>query len=132
MISPKGFESKLEKIYSQLPHIICKKKCHTSCGPILMSEVERERIKQKIGRDPFLQSFDEFLHRLMQKDRDCMTCPLLKKDTNLCTIYDIRPLICRLFGLVKKLRCPHGCIPSRWLTDKEAKKLIDKANRLIV
>ena len=31
-----------------------------------------------------------------------------------CTIYEVRPIICRLFGLVKdddRMICPYGCKP---------------------
>lgn len=49
-----------------------------------------------------------------------------------CSVYVVRPLLCRLWGMVDKMRCPHGCVPSRWPADDEIKaifacyKAIDK------
>ncbi len=35
-------------------------------------------------------------------------CRFLNQQTRLCIIYPVRPLICRLFGLVEWLPCPTG------------------------
>jgi hypothetical protein len=34
---------------------------------------------------------------------------------------------CRIWGTTKKLACPHGCIPERWLSDEEAGDLLREA-----
>src|SRR2546429_6087610 len=28
-----------------------------------------------------------------------------------CTVYEVRPMICRLWGMVEGMQCPHGCVP---------------------
>jgi uncharacterized protein len=94
-----------EAIYASLPKIACKKLCHEACGPIFMGRTEWQRIKNRLGREP--------------KAGLGEPCPMLtpKKE---CRVYDIRPYICRLYGLVEKLKCPFGCEPGRWMTDEEA------------
>ena len=38
-----------------------------------------------------------------------------------------KPMICRLWGLTRMMACPHGCVPSRWLTEEEARGFLDNA-----
>ncbi|HEV2379781.1 MAG TPA: hypothetical protein VG206_08280 [Terriglobia bacterium] len=45
-------------------------------------------------------------------------------------IYGVRPLICRLWGLVKAMRCPHGCEPEQWLSDEEARAMLARVIQL--
>ena len=104
----------IEQIYTRIPAIDCQKKCHTSCGPIMMSEAEEQRIVQQVGhRTDFLK----------------LTCPMLSMFGR-CNVYEVRPAICRLYGVVKAMRCPHGCEPDRWLTDQEASEIIWELSRL--
>lgn len=98
---------RLDAIYARLPHIECKGLCHEACGPIGMTRIEHRRLEE--GRGP-----------LACKD---LVCPLLDENKR-CTAYSIRPLVCRLFGLVEQMRCPHGCEPERWLSDEEATEIM--------
>lgn len=103
---------KVQAIYDELPELDCKGMCQESCGPIEMSDAEEERIIKRHGRRPGIDS--------------TLTCTLLDRDSGKCSIYDDRPMICRLWGLVKKMRCPHGCEPKRWVTDQEARRLLSE------
>jgi hypothetical protein len=48
-----------------------------------------------------------------------------------CTrIFDLDPMVCRIYGLTKRLACPYGCEPDRWLTDAEADTLL-KADEIL-
>lgn len=111
---------KLDRIYARLPKIKCKGKCYTSCGIIPMTKIEKDRIIEKVGFtgiDPFpplSQYIDDFNAHMD------VTCKMLDPVTKKCTIYAIRPYICRLYGLTKGLPCRYGCIPERWLSQKEA------------
>lgn len=105
----------VEKIYSSLPTIACKRLCQEFCGPISYTDIEAQRIRKKHRRLPVLD---------LDKDR----CSALEFGS--CTVYELRPLICRLWGLIEAMRCPHGCIPSRWLTDKEGHALLLKIQAL--
>lgn len=110
----------IEDIYSKIPHIHCKQKCQQACGPIMMSDFEEKAINAIYGETDFsLESAME---------RKCLTCPKLSKGK--CSIYQHRPLVCRLFGVVKEMRCPWGCSPKRWLKREEARELIKAAENL--
>lgn len=53
-------------------------------------------------------------------------CAFLSEDHQ-CTIYQARPLICRLYALDDTLICPHGCeLEGTRLTAAEAHELIAK------
>lgn len=99
----------LEALYAALPTIACKGLCHESCGPILMSEAESARL-QAAGHLP-------------GANIATLTCaqlgPMEADGGRRCQAYALRPMICRLWGLVRSMACHHGCVPSRWLTDEE-------------
>lgn len=99
----------LERIYAQLPKINCKKLCTAHCGPILCSELEEDRVEARLCKP---LTFDE----------TTLSCSALKG--GLCSAYEVRPLICRLFGVAEGLLCPHGCVPERILSKEEARQLI--------
>jgi hypothetical protein len=105
----------LEALYAELPAIPCQRKCHESCGPILMTKLEWTRI-ERVATGNF---------REIEPD---LNCPLLRN--NECSVYETRPLICRLWGLVERMRCPFGCVPERWLTDAEAYSLLDRVGKI--
>jgi Fe-S-cluster containining protein len=101
----------LDELYAELPVIACRGECHSSCGPIQMSRLEWQRIIRKLGYEPRA--------RIRLHDPRSLTCPMLSQ--NRCTVYAIRPLICRLWGIAEGLECPWGCRPEpRYLTKLEA------------
>jgi hypothetical protein len=52
-------------------------------------------------------------------------------ETQRCRVYEIRPMICRLWGLVKGMPCPYGCRPDGGLLlDSEGKRLLQEAERI--
>ena len=58
-------------------------------------------------------------------------CPFVDDEQGRCTIYDIRPLICRLYGTVKdnpRMQCAMGRAPKRnkMLTDAEARAMLEE------
>lgn len=101
-------ELALEEIYREIPSIPgCDGRCAVACGPIAMYEGEWARIVRSRGATT---------PRLAPGS---ITCPLLSA-TGRCTVYSVRPFICRVWGTVRTLRCPVGCEPTRWLTTAEA------------
>lgn len=95
----------LERIYDQIPEVECKGLCTAFCGAIFMTELEHDRIVERTGRP-------------LGKVDARLTCPLLSIEGR-CTVYDIRPFICRLWGAEEKLRCPHGCQPKEGVLSHE-------------
>ena len=87
-----------------------------------------------IGLDPHFKTLDDgkVLVHLIKQDRNdsdgCLTCPMLKD--NKCSIYDKRPLICRLYGVVENMKCRFGCKPTRYLTNKEGVALVSAVKKL--
>jgi len=57
-----------------------------------------------------------------------LTCPALVN--GLCSVYAVRPLICRLWGVVREMACPFGCKPERWLADREVKRMLREMQAL--
>jgi hypothetical protein len=104
----------LQKIYARLPQLQCKGLCQKACGPIGMSPLEHEAMIAFAGKPLPPTS---------------LKCPFLAPDGK-CSVYPVRPLICRLWGSVKSMRCPHGCTPGRWLSDDEAFALISRVHQL--
>lgn len=104
------------RLYRSVPDVSCKGLCQESCGPIAMTRWEADRIEARTGE------------AVGVVDPDSLRCPLLTDDGR-CSVYDIRPLICRLYGAVdaRLMRCPHGCRPERLLTREESHELMEQA-----
>lgn len=110
-------EEKIIAIYAEVPDSGCKGLCWKSCGPIMLSNAERERLEEKYGVAP---SHD-----------GAFTCHCLDQTTHKCTIYEDRPLVCRLYGSVGGMKCPHGCKPTEGrISDKVAGKLIKRMHQI--
>lgn len=107
----------LDALYATLPRIECKRLCQECCGPVFMERLEWDRIGERLGRYP----------RPTAEQAAGLECPMLDADGG-CGVYDIRPAICRLWGLVDGplTRCPHGCEPERWLTEAEGYEFLGR------
>lgn len=103
----------LDALYARLPMIKCQGKCQASCGPIGMSFAEHARMIAVNGAP---------------LPRANLTCPFLSDGR--CSVYAVRPMICRLWGLVKVMRCPHGCLPDRWVGRDESYQFLDAAEEI--
>jgi len=107
-------ERKLEDFYKSLPTINCKGLCQNSCGPIAMTEFEHSRLIEAAGSKLTLTKTGD--------------CSMLKDGR--CSVYKVRPLICRLWGLTKEMQCPFGCLPTRWVSRDEGFTMLDKAHEI--
>lgn len=105
----------LRELWAEIPSIDCQGKCANSCGPIDMSKLERELIEDRTGRT-------------VEALPPSLTCSMLKNGR--CTVYSARPVICRLWGVVESMRCPHGCKPERVLSDQEGFTIMGRAMQL--
>lgn len=97
--------ARLDALYAELPPIACKGRCGVSCqGGILLTEAEARRLQLATHRKP--------------RTTDARgRCVYLSAEER-CEAHAIRPLICRVWGVVKMLSCMHGCVPAAWLEDR--------------
>jgi|ERR1700677_137878 len=111
----------LQALYDQVPAIPdCDGSCWTTCGPIEMSDRERQRIREAGLR---ITPYREAL-----ATGGKFTCDALSSGKE-CAVY--RPLICRLWGASEGLRCVYGCVPEGgWLPDAEMFRLLAEAARV--
>jgi len=90
--------NRLDRAYAMVPVIECRGLCVDSCGPVIPSTAEAERIARRH-------------HTEVDFNRTTYSCTLLKDGQ--CSIYADRPLLCRLWGVVPKMPCVFGCSPIR-------------------
>lgn len=123
----------LEALYAELPSLDCQGKCGNSCGPIDMTEGERERIVELGVNIPRYTSEAGARWAANMKVDTCRALiPNPFKpygDEGRCKVYAVRPMICRLWGMVDvdNMRCHNGCRPSRWLTMEESYQFLKRA-----
>lgn len=90
----------IQKQYERIPSFTCKQGCTECCGVVPFTEEEWALLTPE------------------EQSRESKGLECRFKGANGCTIYDRRPMLCRLFGSVddKKLTCWHGCGPEKKLT----------------
>ena len=105
-----GVHTKLDALYERVPRIACKGLCTADCADISMSLVEARRLWKKTGVWPVY-------------DVEKKQCGYLEEGR--CSVYRLRPLICRAFGVHEEMPCPFGCIPERSMTAQEYDRLYE-------
>ena len=107
----KDLVKELISLYSEVPTFRCLPDCTDCCGPVFFSGLEFSRVK------PFMQP-------------NSMKCPYSKNAR--CSIYDKRPMVCRLFGNVAydKLTCSFKCGPAFKISHEHGLWLINQTLRL--
>lgn len=124
-------EEQLQAIYAELPTVECRRKCQEYCGPLLIPRVEFvqiEKLNAFVQLAPISATVLGKEWKWMPKDKLVSLLPgheghcSFLFPTGKCRAYAIRPLICRLWGMVDTplLRCPYGCVPTRWVTQKRS------------
>ncbi len=97
----------LASVYQQLPVGSCDgcRDCASRCaGDVPMLSTEYQAIRQYLADEG--QQIPPPPRRL--STQMMAGCRFLDRDSRWCVIYPVRPLICRLFGLVEWLPCPTG------------------------
>jgi Fe-S-cluster containining protein len=117
-------DAQLAELYARIPAVPdCDGRCWTSCGPVDMSDRERQRIRAAGTRiTPYQQAVANV---------ERFWCDALTGEKR-CAVYELRPLVCRLWGAVEGMPCVYGCIPEggRWLSDIEAYRMIAESMRI--
>jgi Fe-S-cluster containining protein len=116
-------DTELQKLYDQIPAIPdCDGRCWTSCGPVGMSDRERQRIRQAGVK---ITPAEQAMARI-----DTFWCEALTSEKR-CAVYELRPLSCRLWGAVEGMPCVYGCIPEGGrLSDAEGFRLVAESLRI--
>jgi uncharacterized protein len=94
----------IRKIRGTVPKFGCIPGCSDCCGPVMWNRWEIEQL--------------DFV-----KDVLSPKCPYSSPSG--CEVYAHRPVVCRLFGAVEGMECPHGKRPAKRLSREDTKKLIE-------
>lgn len=105
----------LNVLYEWVPSVACKGLCHYVCTTVDAGPRERQRIADAGVTLPLFVVDGEHGH----------TCPALVDGR--CSVYDVRPMICRLWGASSVMPCPHGCEPDGDLSPGQVLELIGRA-----
>jgi hypothetical protein len=90
----------LAELYAELPAIECRGLCWDSCSRIPILPVERRHVAAVTGVD------------IPDGTRagGPSLCPALTM-LGRCGVHEVRPMICRLWGIVDNMPCTFGCVP---------------------
>ena len=86
-----------------IPSFTCVPGCHDCCGPVTTSSEEMSRLPVKTDAE----------HNAALDEYNCVH--LGPKG---CTVYEERPLICRVFGTTPNMPCPNGRRPEEMIDTK--------------
>lgn len=109
----------VEAIYAEVPPIKCQGLCVKCCCPVgdLMTEFERDRITKATGKKPNT-------HKDGRK-----VCNFLVDGK--CSIYAIRPAICRIYGIDRSLPCIFGCEGANTRPERWGSQLINRVSEAV-
>ena len=106
---------KLEYIYNQIPVSVCPPDCGACCGILFPSLAELNNIKEWCSK-----------HSVKYKDFNMqvgLNCSYLIEDKR-CSIYPVRPFLCRLLGVCSTLPCPlNKCKTKKVLNESQGRAL---------
>jgi Fe-S-cluster containining protein len=90
----------LEELYATIPKVICRRQCAECCSAVIWTKAEWERIPEA-----------------KRKNTTTIRCPYVTEFMD-CEVYEQRPLMCRLFGVIERMRCPYR-EPEKMMTREE-------------
>ncbi len=107
-------EQKLRAVWEQIPAIDCQGLCADSCFSMGQTRTEQQIIERRTGVSL----------PLTHARQPCVALTMLRQ----CSVYQYRPMICRLWGMVASMRCNYGCVPEGgFLTDQQAYEILAQA-----
>lgn len=118
----------LREIYASIPSAECKGLCVDECTTVPVFPFELEQLEAVTGRKLSTIPAGTDIGGLLLGSEIGKPCPLLVLGR--CSAYEHRPLICRAFGSVEGLRCPHGCRPAELVTNDAQYKNFEKVAAL--
>lgn len=77
--------------------------CIECCANVALSPKEAVQLRRHV------RTMDaELVERLRNQERDAGVCPFADTEAKRCTVYDVRPWICRKFGFVERMQCSYN------------------------
>jgi hypothetical protein len=115
-------EDDMRALWDTIPDAGCLGACQASCGPIGATPLEYSLLNRHslVPFPSINEQFDAF-----RLDHQSYHCPLLVD--GICTAYQDRPTICRLWGSEETMPCPWGCKPRRPLTHEEGSEILQRS-----
>ena len=115
----------LNALYARIPNANCKGLCANQCSTIPLLQIELDNLEAALGRKLVLLASNlpstHAMAHIIAPNLTDQKCPMLVDKR--CSVYEQRPLICRLYGVVELMICPHGCQPERILEEQEARAI---------
>lgn len=103
-----------------IPKVGCIPGCHDCCGRVPFTDAERARVE---ADRPDIEWLPRRTGRWLPHDgKQVRHCAFLGPDG--CTIYEKRPMICRLYGAAEGHECMHECGPLKKLSRERARQLM--------
>ena len=75
--------------------------CGECCGPFPISISDYQRIKDYIKQHPEVREVIDSEHKPLE-------CVFRDNTLKRCAVYPVRPMVCRLYGVIDALKCPQG------------------------
>lgn len=96
-----NLSEKYKKLYAKIPSSKCRKGCFRCCTNMVQYTPEEEKAMGGYAFDGI--------------------CSHLKDGK--CTVYEVRPFVCRLYGVSTMLQCEE-CSPEKLLNETETNELV--------
>ena len=100
-------------LYRMIPAFKCRDGCSECCGSIIFRDDELIYLTNQERR--LIEDWPPIIG---------LRCPL--RGQNGCEIYDHRPLICRLFGHVGGMECPHNPAASYHISKEQEIRIMQR------
>lgn len=113
-------DSKLMELYAEIPEVAgCKNGCGQCCGPVPLTPVEA--VSLGLDENTAVTPTNSLTN----------SCVFYGGQDEGCTVYDLRPFMCRLFGASKGLPCPLGAAATKPLSEKRSRVLTDRYKKMV-
>ena len=113
-------KAKLQAIWNKIPNANCQGKCQESCRLVTCTPVEMKLID--LWQIEHGKPYKPFTTAEIKN----APCPYLVGGK--CEIREVRPTICRLWGVTEDMKCPFGCKPDRVLSVKEKEDILKEVS----
>lgn len=85
-----------------IPSFGCRLGCADCCGLVVWTYREHQALRAYLKERERKEA--------KPNPAEPLTCPYV--ESGQCSVYEVRPLLCRLYGTVAGMQCPHGCRPA--------------------